>query len=325
MGGGSWDDSIYKAVKGAGGSTSFGHTSRVSAGSDPALHSEMDVRGKTRESRDNAEHPDSLAIQVLFDVTGSMSGVPMALQQKLGSLMELVIRKGYVEHPQILFGAIGDATCDSAPLQIGQFESDVRMHEDLTRIYLESGGGGQNTESYELAIYFAARHTSIDCYDKRGKKGFLFIIGDEMPYDMVKKEEVKRHLGDNLQGNIPVEDIIAEAKEKYHLFYIIPVATSNGKNPQIRRKWQELLGEENVLILQDAQEAAELIAATIGITEGKDLDDVTRDITAVTSGKAAKNVSISLARYADTTTAKGGGLAKADNLPPGKGSGAKRL
>ena len=30
-----------------------------------------------------------------------------------------------------MFGAIGDATCDRAPLQVGQFESDNRMDGDL--------------------------------------------------------------------------------------------------------------------------------------------------------------------------------------------------
>jgi len=47
---------------------------------------------------------------VLFDVTGSMGQVPRALQQKLPQLLGLLLRQGYVEHPQILFGAIGDAT-----------------------------------------------------------------------------------------------------------------------------------------------------------------------------------------------------------------------
>ena len=62
--------------------------------------------------------------------------------------------------------------------------------EDLGKLFLEGGGGGQLTESYELAMYFMARHTSIDCHEKRGKRGYLFIIGDEMPYPKVKRREV---------------------------------------------------------------------------------------------------------------------------------------
>ena len=98
-----------------------------------------------------------------------------------------------------MFGAIGDATCDRAPLQVGQFESDNRMDDDLSRILLEGGGGGQKTESYELAMYFMARHTATDCYDKRGKRGYLFMIGDEMAYPRVKRAEVAAVIGDGLQ------------------------------------------------------------------------------------------------------------------------------
>src|SRR5512144_834384 len=131
-----------------------------------------------RESRDSAEHPVSLAVAVLFDVTGSMGTVPRVLQAKLPDLHSLVQRRGYVEHPQLLFGAIGDATCDRVPLQIGQFESDNRMDAQLGTIVLEGGGGGQRTESYELAAYFMARHTRLDSLVKRGRRGYLFIIGD---------------------------------------------------------------------------------------------------------------------------------------------------
>ena len=103
---------------------------------------------------------------MLFDVTGSMGSVPRTLQAKLPQLLGLLLRKNYAEHPQIIFGAIGDATVDRAPLQIGQFESDNRMDGDLERILLEGGGGGQKTESYELAMYFMARHTAIDCFQQ---------------------------------------------------------------------------------------------------------------------------------------------------------------
>ena len=156
------------------------------------------------------EHPRSLAIAVLFDVTGSMRGVPRVLQVKLPQLLELLPRKGYTADPQIMFGAIGDATCDRAPLQVGQFESDNRMDDDLGRILLEGGGGGQKTESYELALDFMARHTAIDCYAKRGRCGYLFVIGDEMAYPQVKPAEVGDVIGGGLQASLPLPALIDE-------------------------------------------------------------------------------------------------------------------
>src|SRR5206468_3075582 len=145
------------------------------------------------------------------DVTGSMSTVPRVIQENLPKLMGLLLRKGYLDHPHILVGAIGDVpNPDRAPLQVGQFEAGIEIENDLTNLYLEGGGGGGMSESYELGMYFIARHTKIDCFDKRGEKGYLFLIGDEMPYKKVKKSEVEKIIGDKLQADISVEELVQE-------------------------------------------------------------------------------------------------------------------
>ena len=179
----------------------------------------------------------------MFDVTGSMGSIPVTLQRKLPELLGLLLRKGYVADPQILFGAIGDATCDRVPLQVGQFESDNRMDENLENIFLEGGGGGQRTESYELAMYFIARHTDIDCWNKRGHKGYLFIIGDEMAYPAVKRHEVRNVIGDGGERDIPVADIVHELQQRYHVFYILPQSASYGGDATILGFWRKLLGK----------------------------------------------------------------------------------
>src|SRR5262249_45156880 len=141
--------------------------------------------------------------------------------------MGLLMRKGYLGHPQILIGAVGDATCDTAPLQVGQFESGIEIEEDLGKLFLEGGGGGQVTESYELAMYFMARHTSVDCFEKRGKRGHLFVIGDEKPYPLVKRREVSRYIGDRIQADIPVAELIAELERTYDVYYVLPKLTGH--------------------------------------------------------------------------------------------------
>jgi hypothetical protein len=249
------------------------------------MHPDLDPHGvRLRESRDSAEHPRSLAIAVLFDVTGSMRDVPLALQAKLPQLLGLLLRKGYADDPQIMFGAIGDAACDRAPLQVGRFESDNRMDDDLSRILLEGGGGGQKTESYELAMYFMARHTAADCFDKRGKRGYLFIIGDEMAYPLVKRTEVSEVTGDGLQADIPLAQIAGELTRKWNAYYILPEGASYVGDPAVLRFWRSLLGQ-NVIELADLGAVSETIALIVGLGEGAitlgdepaDLDDVGSD------------------------------------------------
>src|SRR5262245_61900375 len=256
----------------------YDHAIRTGA-AECAVHAKMNPFGvKVRESRDSDAHPESHAVAVLFDVTGSMQSVPRVLQAHLPQLMGLLIRKGYLDHPQILTGAIGDATCDAAPLQVGQFESGIEIEEDLGKLYLEGGGGGHITESYDLALYFMARHTAIDCYEKRGRRGYLFVIGDEIPYAKVKREEVNAVIGDGLQSSIPVEDVVAELQPTFDVYHVLPKMTSNWKNPLVRRRWAELLGQ-NALRLEEPAGICELIASTIGVAEGKvDLDQLTDDL-----------------------------------------------
>jgi hypothetical protein len=259
------------------------------------VHDALDpLRVGVRESRDSAEHPQSLAIAVLFDVTGSMLGVPRVLQAKLPQLLGLLLRKGYATDPQIMFGAIGDATCDRAPLQVGQFESDNRMDDDLGRILLEGGGGGQKTESYELALYFMARHTATDCFTKRGRRGYLFIIGDEMAYQRVKPAEVRSVIGDDLREPVPVTDMMAEVSRKWDTYYILPAGASYVGDPEVLGFWRGLLGQ-SVIQLADLDAVCETIALTVGLGEDAiSLDDGLADLGDVGSA-AGPAVSTALA------------------------------
>jgi hypothetical protein len=275
MGHSHWSDAAYQSRQKNRRSkkqSAFTYDQHVRTTGVVQVHDQMNPHGAVRESRDSDQHPHSVAIAVIFDVTGSMGSVPRVLQSKLGSLMRVLIQKGYVADPQLLFGGVGDAYCDRVPLQIGQFESGLEMDDDLGKIYLEGGGGGQVHETYELAAYFMARHTSIDCYEKRGRKGYLFTIGDEKPYAVVRRGQVHEHIGDALERDIPVEQIMAEVQQRYEYFHIIPTNTSHGQNPEVQERWKELLGER-VFLLEDEAAVCETIALAIGLCEGT-VDDL---------------------------------------------------
>jgi hypothetical protein len=303
MGFSNWSDAAYDSRQNqrkATNQTAFTYDQQVRASGVVQVHDQMNPHGVTRESRDSDDHPNSLSIGVIFDVTGSMGTVPRVLQTKLGALMRLLIQKGYVDDPQILFGAVGDAYCDSVPLQIGQFESGLEMDDELGKIYLEGGGGGQVHETYELAVYFMARHTTIDCYEKRGHKGYLFTIGDEKPYPVVHRHQVQDQIGDVLERDIPVEQIVAEVQQRYEYFHIIPTNTSHGQNPEVQQHWRDLLGER-VLLLNDEAAVCETIALAIGLCEGAvdDLGSGADDlIQAGYDPAAAGTAATALTRYA---------------------------
>ncbi|GAA3395997.1 hypothetical protein [Cryptosporangium minutisporangium] len=323
MGSGRWSTDVYSAAenyRAATGRSAFAY----SDGGARKVHPSLDPRGVTvRESRDSDEHPRSTPIAVLFDVTGSMGTVPRVLQTKLPQLLGLLLRKGYVTDPQILFGAVGDATCDRVPLQVGQYESDNRMDDHLANIVLEGGGGGQRHESYELAMYFLARHTDTDAA-RHGRRGYVFLIGDELPYDTVKAKEVRRVIGDPLTENIPVEAIVAELRRRHEVYYLLPQGSYYAGDQDILRRRGQLLGE-NVLQLDDLGAVCETIALTIGLNEGTvGLDEGLADLADVGSAAGA-TVGKALAPLSRAVARRGRTVRAALPRPGSAGSGSVRL
>lgn len=200
-----------------------------------------------RESRDSDDHPESLPIILGLDFTGSMGTIPHELiKDGLPSIMTGIIEEG-VEHPQVLFLGIGDHECDRAPLQVGQFESsDELLDQWLTRSWIEEGGGGNDGESYLLAWYFAAQHTEIDSFEKRGQKGFLITIGDEPGLRSLPSSAVNTLMENNNQQSYSDRELLAMAQEKYNVYHI---NVEHGYVRQsVNRYWNELLGENCITV-----------------------------------------------------------------------------
>lgn len=315
MGASSWADHAYSAKLCARSASKTGgfdydHTVKTAAattGAKMTPHKALDpINAKLRESRDSTAHPNSLAITVFMDVTGSMAETPKIMVNNLKTLMSLLVKRGYVADPQLMFNAIGDCYSDNVPVQISQWESGVEMDDHLEKLVLEGGGGGTREESYDLGLYFMARHTAIDCWEKRGKKGYIFLVGDEGPYKSVDKHKVKEIFGDTIQDDIPIEDIINEVKERYEIFMIRPDGTSNFSGKDIRKRWQDLLGKDHVIEIQSVNVLPETIAGIIGTTEGAvDVDELAEDLK--NEGcDAADSITKAITPYANNKVAKKG-------------------
>lgn len=241
-----------------------------------SCHPLMNPKGvKVRESRDSQEHPNSLGIVFALDVTGSMGDIPRLLAtRQLPSFMK-VLMDCKIPDPQLLFMAVGDATHDQAPLQVGQFESTAELMDQwLTWSYLESGGGGTGEESYELALYFLALHTEMDCLAKRKKRGYLFITGDERPYPILSRHIVDSIIGDRLDEDLKVEEVLAEAQKSFVPFFVIPDDERRYRQ-HCERAWRDLLGD-HVLCLESPEDVCFATAGAILLSEGivKDPDQL---------------------------------------------------
>jgi len=206
-------------------------------------HKDLNIKGKNRECRDSRDHPETTPIVVAFDVTRSRGDDTKVIYAKLPMFIGQAIMRNYVSHPTICFAAVGDATSgDKAPIQVGQFESDNRLDQNLAKIWLEEGGGGTGRESYELTAYFVSRHTILDA-NTRGKKGYLFFLGDEGFYPKVSREQVKKWIGDDLPEDIDSKQIFAELQQKYHVFLIFPQKKWNERRADIDAEMEKRVKE----------------------------------------------------------------------------------
>lgn len=229
-------------------------------------HPLMNPNGvRVRESRDSEAHPQSLGIVFALDVTGSMGHIPVLLATRELPKFMKVLTSCSVRDAQVLFMAVGDATCDRAPLQVGQFETTAELMDQwLTRSFLEHGGGGGGQESYELALYFLAQHTEMDCVMKRGRRGYLFMTGDEKPYRVLSRHIVDTVIGDRLDDDLKVEEIVAELQKSYVPFFLIP---DHARRRQCEAAWRALLGD-HVLCMEAAEDVCYVSAGAMLISEG---------------------------------------------------------
>jgi hypothetical protein len=235
-----------------------------------ACHPLMNPKGVlVRECRDSADHPESTPIVFALDVTGSMGEIPKSLAtSSLPRFMKVLTDCG-VPDPQILFLAVGDATCDNAPLQVGQFESTAELMDQwLTRSFLEGGGGANKHESYELALYFLAEHTETDAWVKRGKKGYVFMTGDELPYDVLSKHVVDGIIGDRVDDDLKVAEVVAELQKSYEPFFLIPDPRRRGA---VEDTWRALLGD-HVLCMNAPMDTCFVAAGAVLLNEAKAKD-----------------------------------------------------
>lgn len=285
MGGSNWSSSDWASFT---SSTRAQSTRQVF--SQSSMHADLDPKGvKMRESRDSAANPNSHAVIVASDVTGSMGILAEALVRNgMGVLVEELLKRKPVSDPHIMCMGVGDAYTDYAPLQVTQFEADIRIAQQLKQIWLEGHGGGNGGESYTLAWYFAARHTSIDCFEKRKKKGYLFTVGDENPHKLLTKDQVKAIFGDDIERDLTSAELLTMVSRSYHVFHLM-VEESGTFNSSVAANWQALLGER-ALRLSDHTKLAELIVSTIQVNEGWTVADAVKSWSGDTSVVVARGL-----------------------------------
>lgn len=214
----------------------------------------------TRECFDSEDHPNTTPIVVGLDVTGSMGYLAVSIaKESLNDLIMKLYSTGAVEDPALMCAAYGDYL-DNYPLQVTQFEADIRIAEQLLELYFENRGNGDVVPT--CLWDFLSRHTNIDSINKRNKKGFVFTIGDgaEIRRDSVEKT-IRNVVGDDIPDATP-ESVLNEVQKKFHVFHIM---VGERGNEYI------LNGRKMTIAKSDINCIPEIIISTIQMQNGTSL------------------------------------------------------
>jgi hypothetical protein len=279
-----WDTNAYASNTATRaslkGKTDFTKTSVHEAFENRSMPQALDPRKITvRESCDSEKNPNSTPIIIGLDVTGSMGRYAHKIATtQLPNVMEGIYEQSPVSDPHIMFVGIGDVTCDSAPLQVSQFEAGAdAIVDQLTSLYIEGHGGGNSYESYDLPWYFAAEKTKIDSFDKRGVKGFIFTLGDELP----PQQDLRRHdlervvSGDNFVVYENTKALLEAVQKRYRVFHLVIEEGSYASSHlrSVREQWTNLLGP-NAIFVRNYEYLPQIIIATLQIADGADINAV---------------------------------------------------
>lgn len=223
-----------------------------------------------RESRDSADNPASTPVVLACDVTGSLGVVADTLVRGggLDTLATGIQTDRPIPDPHVAVMAVGDSNYDRAPLQVTQFEADIRIAQQTQRLWIEKGGGVNRGESYALAYLFAASKMVSDSWDKRRRKGYVVTIGDEPPID-VSQAHAKSFLGVDIAKDMTTAEACALASERWNVFHVLL-----GQEGYCRTNRADAVAAWNrqmpgrVVVLDDVSKLAETVVSLIKVTEG---------------------------------------------------------
>lgn len=294
MGGGAWSTAGYNASTASkiAAGTTFGYDRYARGAGIAKPHESLDPRITAKngmiESRDSDEHPNSVPIVIGVDQTGSMGLVPRVFQEKLAGVMDLLALRGYIEDPQIAVSAYGDCYADPirTAVQFSNFESDNRVDDALDNLMLYGGGGGNGGETM-TGIWYMMDKVVSDAWEKRGKKGYAFLVADEIALDL-QPEHVKEFAGDGEPlAPLKVKKLAAHIQEKWEV-YILLIDNMSARMQRSEKFYTNLFGKDHVLVLEDAEAVAETVVGVIGVSEGTvGLDDVESDLKSTGSADVA--------------------------------------
>jgi len=223
------------------------------------------------------EVPDKVVTQcqspviIICDGTGSMGDFPKVIFSKLPLLDDGM--KDYLTDPEISYAMVGDAGYDGHPLQVQPFSKGTAMVDAIAKLSIEGGGGGNQTESYDLAALYYLNNFEAP---KAVIKPILIFICDEGVYPNTDKNWAGRFAKVKQERMITDTELFRQLTEKFSVYCIrkhyengLVNDKMTGSNLRIHQQWEKLVGADRIAMLQDPARVADLILGLLAVETDK--------------------------------------------------------
>lgn len=257
------------------GTTRFAEEKMSRSSLDPVM------QPKNRRLTCKAKSPVVLAC----DVTGSMNVLPKIFLGKAPMVVREIVTRKYLADAACSVCGVGDVVFDRAPLQFGEFAPPKETGDWLARVYPEGGGGGgEPFESYEFAAWFYGNR----CELPNAETPFFFITADEKFRETLTTSELNEYFGGENE-KMTAASAFKGLRQKFKDNVFLIHRRYPGRDEEIVRQWEGVLGADHVIRLQSDEAVADVILGVIAVVGGaRTLDGYCKDMgsrTNVDTGK----------------------------------------
>ena len=261
---------------------------------------------KVRESRSSPANPHPTPIIVAMDCTGSMQDLAVSMLKNVGTLMSEIYTRDVVSDPHVMAMFFDDVTtAPNTALQATQFEADMVIIDQLKDLSFIGLGGGNNHESSSLPLFFAQNKCDCDAFSE-GRKGFIFLIGDDGVPPALTRQQLINIFGPDFDPGEEqsFETLLEQVQENWHVFNVIPTRGGHRSLDWVVSGWQKVLGER-AIPLEDIDRLAEVLVAIMQVIAGAD-----KAMVAASFKDPGTSLVVSKAIGGLTATGKSGGVVR---------------
>jgi hypothetical protein len=198
-------------------------------------------------------------IIIALDVTGSNIDFARLVYDKLPMFYGEIESKGYLTDFDICICAVGDAKYDDYPIQIGTPAKGIEIDSWLEKIVLESGGGGNDHESYEIMAHYLANY----CEFEKNAHPIVFFIADEKAEDIVSKRECE-DLGIKCNHDYNPWEALNK-KFNNNVFVMLNKYCGRTFRDDFTASWQKVLPNQHTIRIPEEKAIIDLMLGVIAI------------------------------------------------------------